>query len=262
LPVLAGFETSTASSVGPSGLVVGWASGSGGEHAMVWSGNTVVDLGLLRGTVFSMAGDVNAAGTIVGSSGNHAVEWKNGRILDFGGYGGVRPDSINASGRFVGYGIIANGDVGGPITDAGRSASPLRYLVQSKLGAAQTIGDGGEVVGFDQDSFSSPRIPWRWHFQRFTPLPFLSGTSSCVANGLNGGGVAVGICGAVAVRWSRSGVVDLNTLVQPNSGWQLVVATTINRKGVIVGDGYFGGQFQSFMLVPSPNAIRYSDTHE
>jgi uncharacterized membrane protein len=235
---------------GPQGI-------RGGVDAMVWANGTVLDLGRLPGTSVSFADDINAAGTIVGFSDNHAVEWAHGQILDFGGYLGVRPGSINATGHFVGFGIIAHGDVGGSIIDAGRQGSPLRYLSQSAFGEASTINDRDVVVGYDLASFSSPRIPWEWQFGAFTYLPYLAGTTSCTPNGINRNGTMVGTCGAAAVLWRRTGAVDLNSLIPPNSGWQLVVATTINRHGEIVGDGNFGGQFQAFVLEPDPRTAAY-----
>jgi probable HAF family extracellular repeat protein len=262
LPVLTGFEKSTANSVGPGGQVVGWAEGLNGVHAKLWANSAVFDLGLLPGTSESLADDVNAAGVIVGYSDNRAVEWKNGKILDFGGYLGVRPSSINVGGRFVGFGIIAPGDVGGSLFDTGHPGAPLRYFVQSQFGAATTINGRDEVVGYDQSSSSSPRVPWKWRSRKFSYLPFLQGTSSCTPIGLNDFGVSVGGCGSFAVIWRKSGVADLNTLAPHNSGWQLFVATSISAKGVIVGDGYFAGQFQSFMLVPSPDTIRFIHTSE
>jgi len=258
LPVLSGFEVSTAASVGPSGSVVGWAEGSNGLHAMLWSSGSVFDLGLLPGTSESFASDVNATGVIVGSSDNRAVEWKNGKILDFGGYLNVKPGSINASGRFVGFGIISPGDVGGSLFDVGNAGAPLHYFVQSQFGEASTINGRDVVVGYDQASSSSPRVPWKWHDRIFKYLPLLTGTSSCTANGLNDAGVSVGNCGSSAVIWRKSGAIDLNTLIPPNSGWQLVVATTINSTGVIVGDGNLAGQFQAFMLEPSAETVRLS----
>lgn len=40
-----------------------------------------------------------------------------------------------------------------------------------------------------------------------------------------------------AFLWTKStGMVDLNTLISPDSGWELVVATGINVWGQITGD--------------------------
>jgi probable HAF family extracellular repeat protein len=43
-------------------------------------------------------------------------------------------------------------------------------------------------------------------------------------------------------------MTDLNTLVDPNSGWTLTAATAINDNGDIVGTGILDGQVHSFLL--------------
>jgi hypothetical protein len=69
-----------------------------------------------------------------------------------------------------------------------------------------------------------------------------------------------------AVYWSADGVaVDLNTLIDPNSGWVVLdMASSINDTGWIAGQGLFdpdgaGGvdayQRQFLMQVPEPAAL-------
>jgi len=48
------------------------------------------------------------------------------------------------------------------------------------------------------------------------------------------------------------GTIDLNNLIDPNSGWALAEATAINETGQIVGNGFIGSQFHSFLLTPVP----------
>jgi hypothetical protein len=45
-------------------------------------------------------------------------------------------------------------------------------------------------------------------------------------------------------------MINLNKLVPPNSGWQLLVAWRINDKGEIIGRGYFHRTIHAFMLQP------------
>src|SRR5262249_13534805 len=54
-----------------------------------------------------------------------------------------------------------------------------------------------------------------------------------------------------------TGMLDLNSLIAPGSGWDLNEATAINRLGQITGLGTFGGQERAFLLtpVPEPSAI-------
>lgn len=55
---------------------------------------------------------------------------------------------------------------------------------------------------------------------------------------------------------SGSGLVDLNTLIDPSSGWVLTRANGINNSGQIVGLGTFNGQEQAFVLtVPEPSGL-------
>jgi hypothetical protein len=80
--------------------------------------------------------------------------------------------------------------------------------------------------------------------------------------GFNSYGVAVGEAGGSAVYWDSSAVgVDLNTLIDPSSGWQLEYAACISDTGWIVGEGIYdpdglGGDYRMFLMqVPEPSSI-------
>jgi probable HAF family extracellular repeat protein len=51
---------------------------------------------------------------------------------------------------------------------------------------------------------------------------------------------------------SGTGMVDLNTLIDPSLGWDLRVAYSINNLGQIVGSGVIGDQAHAFLLTPVP----------
>jgi probable HAF family extracellular repeat protein len=52
-----------------------------------------------------------------------------------------------------------------------------------------------------------------------------------------------------AFGWStETGMIDLNSLLAPNSGWFLISATGINSSGQIVGFGTYKGQSRGFVL--------------
>ncbi len=55
-----------------------------------------------------------------------------------------------------------------------------------------------------------------------------------------------------AFLWSSStGMVDLNTLIDPNQGWWLDEATGINNQGQIIGYSRFGSfDYRAFLLTP------------
>ena len=54
-----------------------------------------------------------------------------------------------------------------------------------------------------------------------------------------------------AFIWSEAeGRRDLNTLIDPASGWVLLEATGINNSGQICGNGFFNGHYLPFRLDP------------
>ena len=96
-----------------------------------------------------------------------------------------------------------------------------------------------------------------------------SGCSVASAGDVNGDGIAVGYIDEDgpnhAVYWNQDGTpVDLNTLIDPDSGWSLAIAYTISDDGWITGEGFYdpdgvGGQaaygrlFQ--MQIPEPATL-------
>ena len=87
-------------------------------------------------------------------------------------------------------------------------------------------------------------------------LGTLGGTSS-YAYGINNSGQVVGWAYTTGNAWhaflyNGSTMIDLNTLIDPLSGWTLRDAWDINDAGQIVGWGYNGRQYHAFLLTPVP----------
>jgi probable HAF family extracellular repeat protein len=47
-------------------------------------------------------------------------------------------------------------------------------------------------------------------------------------------------------------MTDLNHLIDPSMGWQLMDAFDINDAGQIVGAGQINGETHAFLLTPNP----------
>jgi probable HAF family extracellular repeat protein len=138
------------------------------------------------------------------------------------------------------------------------------------LGGTESFGGainaGGQVAGFSYTTGHADYHAFLW-----TPtMP--NGTSGTMLDlgtlgGLNSYSYNIGAGGQVVgasevditsddthafLYTSGSGLVDLNTLIDPLSGWELLDAADINDAGQITGQGLIGGQYHAYLLTPIP----------
>ncbi len=271
LGTLPGGIKSFARSINNSGQAVGysWTSAYGGEHATLFSNGTVTDLG--PGNAYS----INNSGQAVGYSGTHATLFSNGTVTDLGtlpGYLDSFACSINDSGQAVGY--IHTG-IDGSDTNTSQAVLFNNGTV-IKLGIlpgftnsfAYSINNSGQAVGSSSRSgcaratlFSNGTV---------TDLGTPQGFTDSTAWSINNSGQAVGYSwngnnrGEQATLFSNGIITNLNSLIDPASGWTLHEATCINDAGQIVGTGMIDGQSCGFLLtpivVPVPNVVGMTDT--
>jgi probable HAF family extracellular repeat protein len=147
------YVASYAQSISNSGVVVGWAENSSGEHqAFVWENDTMTNIGTLGGDE-SEALHINDLEQVVGwaenTGGNaHAFRWDGDTMTDLGTLGGSisRAFGISISGQVAGYSNTAGSSdyhaclwEGDTVTDLGTLGGPW-----SK---AYGMNDNGQVVG-------------------------------------------------------------------------------------------------------------------
>lgn len=184
------------------------------ERAAQWSGGVVTELGTLGGD-FSFAAAANNLGQAVGMSllagntGWHAAIYQGGQCLDLGTLGGANSQAYDIN--------DARQVVGVSDTVAGQ---PHAFLF--------TVNAAGQVLSR-------------------TDLGTLDGLAS-YAYAVSETGVVVGSSGARAFRWQAGKMIDLNTLLPPDSGWVLEAAHGINANGWTVGRGLHDGQPRGFLL--------------
>jgi probable HAF family extracellular repeat protein len=243
------------------------------------------DLGTLGGT-YSTADSVNASGQAVGEAATtgdasyHAFRTAaNGVIVtgvggsDLGTLGGSTSEAIgiNGSGQAVGYAATA-GDTAahafrtaanGPIVQ-GVGGSDLGTL-GGTLSFAIGINASGQVVG---DSRTTGDAVYH-AFRTAANGPVVQGAggsdlgtlggSNSIAIGINAAGQVVGYSHTSGDATHHAffadvtgPMVDLNTLIEPGSGWVLTSACGINDSGQIAGEGMVGVQTHAFLLTPTP----------
>ena len=214
-------QNTDATAINRRGEIVGGAQvASGAFHAVLWRNSAPEDLGTLGAGEYSKARDINDRGVIIGEANitpngsPQAFIWKDGRMQQL-------PDLSNGT-----------------------------------LCSAQAINDRAEVVGScDKPGGNLHGVLWREG--KTIDLGALSSEDHSVSTALdiNIHSQIVGMSEISddkqrAFLWESGKIQNLNNLIQPHSGWLLLVASRINDAGEIVGRGSYRDGIHSFLLVP------------
>jgi probable HAF family extracellular repeat protein len=238
--------------INDAGVVVGGANKGGTDlgHAVVWSNGTVEDLGTLATGFYSEAYGVNNLGQVVGYSytdggagmGVHGFSRRPGEaLLD------ITPDSdtgyasdVNDAGQVTGYKTALGGYhafrwAGGTFTDLGVLPGFAHSFGSAINASGQVAGSSASASGNTERVFRSDSEA------TLTNLGGVGETNS--AMGINASGSMVGVGRPTSglkrafLYTDAGGLQDLNTLIDPSSGWFILNATDINDAGQIVGYG-------------------------
>jgi probable HAF family extracellular repeat protein len=269
--------SSYANDVNNQGQVVGYSSTANGNRAFLWdSTKGLQDLGVLGstsfGTSFSRANAINKEHQVVGYSstanGDRAFLWDSTKGLqDLGVLGSngsltnSRANDINNIGQVVGFSTQSISGQGAFLWDSANGLKDLGALSNPSPGgrSANGINDNSQVVGganAPSVNRNDPAFIWDstngMQALEFSPAYFN------IANDINNSGQIVGYVNlryrpSFAALWDSTTrkITNLNTLIEPNSGWSLVEARGINDRGEIVGYGTYNNQTRAFLLQPT-----------
>jgi len=266
-------------------LLLGFSNGTQ-TRAFLWQNGVMQDLGTLGGPD-SSASVLNERGQVLGVSYTnsvpnsttgfptlHPVVWENGRMTDLGTLGGTVAGGIalNNHGQVVGVSNLA-GDPGcltpnGCVTDVflwthGKMIDLTASTIGGTFLAATQMNDAGEIVG--SGSFSGRVFDAAlWRSGLLNDLGTLDGDCFSFAENIDSSGRVVGqsfSCDFRSIRgflWENGSIVDLNSLIAPDSGLQVVRPLTINGHGEIPGNGIVPGSgcqnasacAHAFLLIP------------
>jgi probable HAF family extracellular repeat protein len=268
-----GGPSSVAYGINAGGQVVGLADlpQSNVFHAFRWTNGTMEDLGTLPGQNISYGYAINAGGQVVGEAfasdaTSRAVRYSGGRAYNIDTIGTYfsRANDINDSGQIVGHVRIRistyNSQDHAFLRTSDGTMTDLGPLPSDPSGStyAYGINASGQIVGKAEISTDS------YHPHAFlysggtmTDIGAPAGFPYSAAMDINAGGQVVGYCTSYsspdrAFLYSNGAMADLNTLIDPASGWTLKYAAAINDPGQIVGYGIIGGRQHAFLLTPLP----------
>jgi probable HAF family extracellular repeat protein len=284
-----GFEVGEAVAVNDVGQVAVTGEASPQSYrGFLWEEDTWTDLGVLPGREWCIPEDIDGLGRIVGTclygGPVAAFIWEAGELSDLGTLSGAaRAYGINEMGQVVGHCRATqpggNGEQRAFLWEDG-VMSELAPLPDRDNSQAFGLNDLGEVVG----SSWNPVGPYglgadratSWHDggAEIVDLGQTPGPAVCAGGGpypdnialaMNNHGQIVGHAQCIASGGSKAGFLwqdgvmyNLNDLIPPGFGWDLIKATDINDAGEIVGFGIApggGSYLRAFLLVPLATSV-------
>jgi len=225
--------------------------------AFTYANGTVTSLGTLGGSA-SFANGMNQAGHVVGNSAldfnfeSHAFLSTNGVMVDLGTLGGSYSTAyaVNDQNVVVGESEMPNLDThafsfsNGVMTDLG--------TLGGTYSSAVAVNALGQIIGVATTTNDLATHGFIHVNGVMTDLGTLGGTDS-EPLALDNLGRVVGYANLTdgsdhAFLWQNGTMVDLNTVLPANSGWELISADFINDAGRIAGYGLLNGVDQAYVL--------------
>ncbi len=255
-----GGSYSTAVALNDAGQVAGNSliEGDAEFEAFLYSDGRMNGLGSLGGGG-SFAVAMNQSGMVAGDSftadfDTRAFLYRDGVMVDLGTLGGYYSSAsgINEAGVVVGEAMLGSGE-----THAFRWSDGTMQDLGTLGGAfssALSINEAGQVLGVSELTPGGSYRGFVYQDGRMTDLGSLGGAATR-PKALNRLGQVVGeselaLGGYHAFLWQNGAIIDLNLLLPPGSGWELLSADYIDDTGRIVGAGFYQGAYGYFALMP------------
>jgi len=257
--------------INASGQITGYAQVSAGyDHAFLYDG-MMRDLGTLGG-LSSYGNGINNHGQVTGYSFLPDAAYYEYRAFIWTEATGMQNLGTLGGASSIGEDINDVGNItGGSETTGGEFHAMLHDGMMHDLGTlggtysyGRRNNDTGQVTGISYTTGDAEIHAFLWtpeapngNSGTMYDLGTLDGGLS-YGYGINESGDVVGAAYTAdnalhAFLYTEcNGMVDLNTLVTAQSGWELANAVAINDAGQITGWGWIEGQQHAFRLTPVP----------
>jgi probable HAF family extracellular repeat protein len=213
---------------------------------------------------------VNNVGQVVGtgylsSSNFHAFLFSGGKMVDLGPKGAYQASAvaINSGGQIVGGYYLTSGKSGQFLYSNGKMTT-LPVPAGSSAVSAFAINDNGEIAGAIYPSSGAPAHAASYINGVWTDLGAIAGALASTAKAVN---ISAQVVGTAIFRQTQyhppkpgkhvpfiataNGLVDLNTLIPPSTGFTLTDAVAINDSGqILCNANNAGGSEHAVLLSP------------
>lgn len=213
--------------INASGVVAGRSSGAAGGfyRAFNWNGTSLTDMGSggRTGWLYSTARDINDSGQMAGNTDWNSgigAQW-NAALYSAGQW--IKVPNLGTGTASGAFGINNDGDVTGYSYLAGASGNYHGFVYSN--------GVSTDIGSLEASSFASLGRDVNVH-------DLVVGWSQSAS-------------GQKAIAYQGGVLTELNTLIEPGSGWNLIDAQGISDSGYIVGYGSIGGVNHVYLLTPT-----------
>ena len=248
-------------------------SGNSRDRAFLSDGSPggMIDLGTLGGwnsvgLAINDSAQVTGWAAIAGGQ-SHAFlsDGTPGGMIDLGTFGGTYSvgNAINNGAQVTGRAATAGGQSHAFLYDADTMVMTDLGTLGGTYSVGNAINDGGQVTGRSDLAGNGGSYAFLYDdaTMMMTNLGALGGNFS-EGLGVNNSGMVVGHYYTTGIGTrpflydaSQGGMLDLNDLIAPLSGWTLNEAYDINNFGQITGLGSINGQQHAFLLTPDVEPV-------
>ena len=250
-----GYNRTTPEGINDSGDIVGYGPDNGSQPHGFFNHS---DLGI------GYTNAVNNLGQVAGWTSDSLYIYQDG-VFDYQptSYWGSEILSINDSSVAVGYWYTdcSNDCFSQVCIFRGDTITLIGGLDGGIYSEGNDINNRGQIAGWGcTNADCSEYSGFLWTDGQYVIVPSLGGARSN-AKAVNDSGVVVGdsyVSGQVqhAIVFDVvNGLRDLNNLIPPGTGWELISASDINNSGQITGLGRYNGLIRAFLLSPPDTSV-------
>ena len=257
-------------------------------RATKWENGNTIDLGVLPGFVSSRATGINSNGVIVGNSsmGNvgditadssmsFQIVNNNMQMMNIPpGYRGSAAWDINDINSIAGIVVYSDSANSEKLQHAVIWQNGMMSDINGSFNQSQglSINNKNQVCGWGFTQYPPPGgggfgEACIWTNGVATKLGILPGYINSYAYGINDSGLVVGECTTGYPTWEVTGfvwknntIIDLNTLISPDSGVTITKAVDINNRGQILVRGTGRPYIDTYILKPIGLTITKPDS--